>query len=51
MGNRVFYDVNRIDTSKVVTSIPILLGHYRQLQIEIFFWNTVKNVNLDKITK
>ena len=32
MEYEVFYDVNRIGTSKVVTSIPILLGHYRQLQ-------------------
>ena len=29
----LFYNVNRIGTSKVVTSIPIWLGHYRQLQI------------------
>ena len=28
---RVFYDVNRIGTSKVVTSIPILLGQCIQL--------------------
>ena len=27
---RVFYDVNRIGKSKVVTYIPILLGPYRQ---------------------
>ena len=32
-GYRVFYDVNRIGTSKVVISIPILLGHYRQLPV------------------
>ena len=31
MGYRFFYDVNRIDTSKVLTFIPILLGHYIQL--------------------
>ena len=28
MGCRVFYNVNRIGTSKVVTFIPILQGHY-----------------------
>ena len=28
MGYRVFYDVDIIGTSKVVTSIPILPGHY-----------------------
>ena len=32
MGYRVFYDVNKIGRPKAVTSIPILLRHYRQLQ-------------------
>ena len=32
MGYRVFPDVNRIGRPKAVTTIPILLGHYRQLQ-------------------
>ena len=36
MGYRVFPDVNRIGRPKVVTSIPILLGHYRQL-LELSF--------------
>ena len=31
MGYRVFPDVNRIARPKAVTSIPILLGHFRQL--------------------
>ena len=31
MGYRVFPVVNRIGWPKAVTSIPILLGHYRQL--------------------
>ena len=33
MGYRVPPDVNRIGRPKVVTSIPILLGHYRQLRL------------------
>ena len=32
MGYRVFSDAHRIGKPKAVTSIPILLGHYRQLQ-------------------
>ena len=32
MGYMIFPDVNRIGRPKAVTSIPILLGHYRQLQ-------------------
>ena len=31
-GYRVVYDVNRLGTSKVVTYIPILLGHYGKLR-------------------
>ena len=31
MGCRVFPDVDRTGRSKAVTSLPILLGHYRQL--------------------
>ena len=42
MRYRVFPDVNRIGRPKAVTYIPILLGHYRQLQgmgilMKIFF--------------
>ena len=36
MGYRLFPDVNRIGRPKAVPSIPILLGHYRQLQFVIF---------------
>ena len=38
MGYSVFPGVNRIGRPKTVTSIPILLGHYRQLtrQSEIY---------------
>ena len=32
MGYRLFSDVNKIGRPKTVTSIPILLGDYRQLQ-------------------
>ena len=31
-GYRVFPDVNRISRLKAVTSIPVLLGHYRRLR-------------------
>ena len=31
MGYKVFPDVNRLGRPKAVTSIPILLGHYRLL--------------------
>ena len=37
MGYRVFSDVNRIGRPNAVTSIPILLGHYRQLPKLILF--------------
>ena len=36
MGYRVFPDVNRIGRPKAVTSIPIFLGHYRQLHIMFY---------------
>ncbi len=35
MGHRVFLDVNRMGRPKAVTSIPVLLGHYRR-QLPIF---------------
>ena len=37
MRYRVFPDVNRIGRPKAVTSIPILLTHYRQLPLIINF--------------
>ena len=33
IGYYVFPDVNRIGRPNAVTSIPILLGHYRQLRL------------------
>ena len=38
IGNRVFCDVNS-GTSNMETSIPILVGNYRQLQLD--FWLSV----------
>ena len=35
LGYRIFPDVNRIGRPKAITSILILLGHYRQLLILI----------------
>ena len=42
MGYRVFPDVIRIGRPEALKSIPILLGHYRQLHVSMLSW-TGKN--------
>ena len=47
MGYRVFPDVNRIGRPKAVTSIPILLGHCRQLRKLQFSYSSIASLYFD----